>query len=165
LIREIRRGSCESPSRVRVLGVDDWAIRRGQRHGTILVDLETHRTIELLSERSAESFGDWLVKHPEVEIISRDRGEYCVIGIRCNPRRLRQHEEASVSRDRRARSVSRKSFTSQPANTRTTTPPGQEISSGAVDNDRIVTGNATGVEAPETGVLAAAGSANLRRHP
>jgi transposase len=80
LLREIRRCSCAPAPHVRVLGVDDWAIRRGQRYGTILVNLETHQTIDLLPDRSTESFGDWLMKHPEVEIISRDRGEYYIRG-------------------------------------------------------------------------------------
>jgi transposase len=59
---------------VRVVGVDDWAWKKGQRYGTILVDLERHRVVDLLVERSSESFAAWLRAHPGVEIISRDRG-------------------------------------------------------------------------------------------
>src|SRR6266496_1187019 len=65
---------------VRVAGVDDWSWRRGKRFGTILVNLETHKIIDLLADREAESVQKWLAKHPEVEIVSRDRGGCYVDG-------------------------------------------------------------------------------------
>lgn len=60
-------------STVRAVGVDDWAWRKGQRYGTILIDLEKRCVIELLPERSAAGFREWLEGHPEVKIVSRDR--------------------------------------------------------------------------------------------
>ncbi len=63
-----------SSSTVRVVGVDEWAWRKGQSDGTILVDLEQQAPIDLLEDATAESFAAWLQEHPSVEIISRDRG-------------------------------------------------------------------------------------------
>lgn len=57
----------------RNLGVDDWAWRKGQEYGTILVNLDLHRMVDLLPDRAAESFSEWLKQHPEIATISRDR--------------------------------------------------------------------------------------------
>src|SRR5713226_5096576 len=63
-----------------VVGVDDWSWRRGKRFGSILVNLETHKIVDLLADREAESVKRWLAAHPEVEIVSRDRGGCYVDG-------------------------------------------------------------------------------------
>lgn len=73
LLQSIRAQSTEHYSTPRVLGVDDWAIRKGRSYGTILVDLEKHQVVDLLSDRSAAALELWLRDSPGVEVIVRDR--------------------------------------------------------------------------------------------
>ena len=73
LLRIMRRAPCPTVPSPRVLGVDDFALRKGCAYGTLLVDLERRRRIDVLPDRTAPTLRDWLVHHPEVERIARDR--------------------------------------------------------------------------------------------
>ncbi|GHO97551.1 hypothetical protein KSF_075990 [Reticulibacter mediterranei] len=56
------------------VGIDDFAFRRGQRFGTVLVNLETHHIVDLLPDRQAVTAAAWIKPHPEIMVVSRDRG-------------------------------------------------------------------------------------------
>ena len=57
-----------------VIGIDDWAFRRHHRYGTIVCDLERRRVVALLPDRERATIEAWLGDHPEIQIVSRDRG-------------------------------------------------------------------------------------------
>jgi transposase len=65
-----------------VIGVDDWAWRKGQRYGTIIVDLQRGCPIDVLEDRTAETVATWLHAHPDVTIVARGRAEASAAGIR-----------------------------------------------------------------------------------
>lgn len=80
LLRLIRSAAPPPAVVPRVLGVDDWAKRKGVTYGTILVDLDAHRVVDLLPDRTAETLTGWLHAHPGVEILTRDRSERYAAG-------------------------------------------------------------------------------------
>jgi transposase len=82
LLRLVRAALVPSTPALQAVGLDEWAWRRGHRYGTILVDLTTHRVVDLLPDRSATTVAAWLAQHPTITVVCRDRSELYADGIR-----------------------------------------------------------------------------------
>jgi transposase len=73
LLRRVKQAGARSSGAPKFVGIDDWAWCKGQRYGTLVVDLETSEVIDLLPDRDAATVRTWLAAHPDVELVSRDR--------------------------------------------------------------------------------------------
>lgn len=73
LLRIVKRTPIVQTTIPKVVGVDDWALRKGQRYGSIIIDQETRQVLELVKGRASEDVQPWFKAHPEVELVTRDR--------------------------------------------------------------------------------------------
>ncbi len=80
VLRLVRASPCPPAGQPRVLGIDDWAWRKGACYGTMICDLEQHRPVDLLPDRTPDTIAAWLQAHPGITVISRDRGDTYIEG-------------------------------------------------------------------------------------
>lgn len=92
ILKEVTRSARTNANMepVRVAGVDDWAWKKGMNYGTVIVDLERRQVVDVLPDRSAASTAEWLKRHPEIEVISRDRAGLYAEGAREGAPQARQ---------------------------------------------------------------------------
>jgi transposase len=81
LLRRVRRYCGPETAVPEVVGIDDWSKRKGRSYGTIIVDLERHRPVDLLPDRTADTTATWMKAHPEIRVVARDRAEAYASGV------------------------------------------------------------------------------------
>src|SRR5438045_1466227 len=82
ILRRIMALSTEPIGQVLELGIDDFSFRWGRKFGTILVDMQSHKVIDLLPDRTKETAAAWMKAHPEIDLVNRDRGGDYAAGAR-----------------------------------------------------------------------------------
>jgi transposase len=97
LLRLIRRQGIDIVACGGVLGIDDWSFARRKRYGSMIVDLEEHRVVDLLPDRLAETVSTWMSAHPDIEIVARDRGDNFIAGVTKGAPQARQVADRLVA--------------------------------------------------------------------
>lgn len=72
-LQSLGHDDARSMGNPRVIGIDDWALRKGQRYGTLICDLERGRVIDLLPDREPSTLEAWLRAHPQIEVVAQNR--------------------------------------------------------------------------------------------
>lgn len=90
ILRLVRRRTQPAQSEPRIIGLDDWARKRRLRYGTLICDLELGLPIDLLPDRSVETVSAWLLKHPSIDVVSRDGSSEYASAIRKGAPQARQ---------------------------------------------------------------------------
>ncbi len=91
LLRYVRTVAPPPETAVRAVGMDDFALKRGESYGTILINLETGQPLDLLPDRTADAVVPWLKRHPDIEVVSRDRaGAYADVQMEGESCRFRK---------------------------------------------------------------------------
>jgi transposase len=86
ILRRIMALPTKPVGQVIQLGIDDFSFKRGRSFGTLLVNLQTHQVIDVLADRKAETAATWMASHPEIELVSRDRGgDYAAAALAAVP--------------------------------------------------------------------------------
>ena len=81
-IREASIQEQRNIEKLRVVGINDWVYRRGNRYGTLVCDIENHQVIDVLPDRSVTTVSTWLKRHPEIQLVSRARASAYADAIR-----------------------------------------------------------------------------------
>jgi transposase len=82
ILRLVKQAKLPTTSSPRIVGIDDWSWKRGLLYGTLICNLENHRPIDVLPDRSVETVSGWFEKHPSVEVVSRDRSSEYAAAIK-----------------------------------------------------------------------------------
>jgi transposase len=90
ILRLVRQSHSPAQSEPHVIGLDDWARKRRLRYGTLICDLELGLPIDLLPDRSVETVSAWLLKHPSIDVVSRDGSAEYASAIRKGAPQARQ---------------------------------------------------------------------------